>query len=126
MADLFDVVDVMYSWVKDGSITFYKDKAPSKPDDEAYGIISALKEINFQRTTVIPVNINIYYTKSQNGMIRRSKLKALKDEINQLIEAGTSPGYLFDLTKSDAYVDSTYSNKYDILVMSYELVVTAD
>ena len=126
MADMFDAIDVVYKWVSSGGITAYKDKAPAEIDEENYIVILSPKEVFSQRTTSVPLNINIYYKKTQSGMINRSEIKTLKDKVISLINEGTLPNYLFDLEQTYAYVNTTYSKTYDILVMRYDLKITAD
>lgn len=126
MADSFDAINVVYGWLKAGRVKAYKDKAPVSETSDMFAVIVCPVEVNFQVLTSVPININIYHKKNENGMISRSEMKAMKDKINQLIKNGTLPNYLFDLSQRQSYIDTTYSDRYDIMVNRYDITVTAD
>jgi len=126
MADMFDAIDVIYGWLKTSKITAFKDKAPNKTELKSFVVINCPTERNLQRINKIPVNVNIYTKKNTNGMISRAEIKVLKQKVIESINNGTSPGYLFDITLSNSFQDTVYSKEYDILVLRYDLNISAD
>ena len=126
MADQFDVITVVSNWLILAGLKVYKDKAPITENSPLFVVVNSPVEVNFQVVNAIPVNINIYCKKNENGMISRSAMKTAKDKANQAIENGVLPSYLFDLSLTQSYINTTYSDKYDIHVSRYDITVTRD
>lgn len=128
MADSFEAIDVIYNWLKKPLYPAkgYKDQAPSKGTPETFWVVNHPIAVENQLITSIPIRINIYTQKNDNGMINRAEMKAIKDKVIQSIENGTSPGYLFDIVFQDSFINTDYSEKYDVFVMRFDLTITAN
>lgn len=125
MADLFDVVDVFYGWLKGGGIKTYKDKRPINPKTENYfAVVSTLKAFEGQVLSNIPVNINLHFKKNSNGMISRNEMKAAKRKVKQLIENGTYPNYYFDVSPGFEQIDTSHDTQFDLILMRFDVTVT--
>lgn len=128
MADYFDTVDCVYNKVVLSGFPTYKDKALEKTVTEGileFVVINISSGQYGQVSNQMMVNVNLFVPKTTSGMIDRSRIIAMKNIIDPLVQSAVlTNGYLSAKPLFDHLITDE-SGKYDYLNLRYDIIITA-
>ena len=96
MADSFNAVDIIYEMVKNSGVSVFKDKAPQDQPGEHIVVNCTTASPSSYGTNDAQVNLNIFVPVTGEMVPNRSRIKAIKDTVETLINvAGDPSGYYY-------------------------------
>jgi len=121
MADGFDSEEILHEMIQSVGVPVYKGPAPLNLETE-HIVIRAIVTTSLDVVNVIPVAINIYVPKPDNGMVNRDRLKAIRTLVRGLIANGSSPeGYYCVIDPAFSQIMEEAKKGFDCFTMRYEL-----
>lgn len=123
MADNFDAVDIIYSAISSIGVTAYKDKAPEGITGEHIALTSPSSAPSSYGTNDVVVNVNIFVPVTANGMINRTRLKAIRTLVDAGVQSASTTGYYCDIDPEfSAFIDNAKKG-FDCFTIRYLITI---
>lgn len=124
MADGFDSEEILYNMISGCGVSVFKGPAPRDQSGD-HVVVRAITSTSIPQTVnVVPTAVNIFVPKAPNGMINRSRIKALRTIIMNLIKNASDPaGYYCKIDQSFSTILEDAKEGFDCFTIRYELTL---
>ena len=126
MADNFDAVDIIYDAIKSIGVPVFLDRSPR--DQSGEHVVVSSNTCAYDEVVNIPqVNVNIFVPRTSNGMINRTRVKALRTLVYNAVDAASPDNYCVIDQVFSALIESSRMSSvkeaFDCFTIRYELTL---